>query len=78
MIVFCDVDILKVVSVVEVYGIDNVKVYDDYKVLLKDDMIDVIYVCMLNDLYCEIIVVGLYVGKYVMCEKLMVKMIVEV
>ena len=44
-------------------------VYQDYRKLLEDKNIDVVYVNTPNAFHCEITVAALEAGKHVMCEK---------
>ncbi|WP_214465195.1 Gfo/Idh/MocA family protein, partial [Enterobacter hormaechei] len=55
------------------YGIQEAKVYSDYKELLQDQSIDIIHVLTPNDYHAEISIASLEAGKHVMCEKPMAK-----
>jgi predicted dehydrogenase len=47
----------------------DAKVYKDYRNLLEDRNIDIVYVNTPNASHCEITVAALEAGKHVMCEK---------
>ncbi len=51
------------------FGLDNAKIYTDYKELLKDEMIDDVQVCTPNRSHSFITVDALEAGKNVMVEK---------
>ncbi|PWZ78042.1 oxidoreductase, partial [Staphylococcus pseudintermedius] len=55
----------------------NVKVYQDYQELLKDQTIDVVHICTPNYLHCDMTVHALEANKHVMCEKPMAKTTAE-
>ena len=69
IIAFCDIVLEKAKQACESFGTNNAKVYTDYKELLKDESIDIIYVCTPNRSHSEISVAALEAGKHVMCEK---------
>jgi predicted dehydrogenase len=47
---------------------DDIKSYSNYQDLLKDDL-DVLFVCMTNDIAAEVTIAGLERGLHVFCEK---------
>lgn len=69
MVAFCDIITEKAEKAAKEYGTSDAKTYSDYKELLKDGSIDVIYVCTPNRSHSEITVAALNAGKHVMCEK---------
>ncbi len=69
MIAFCDIVLQKAEKAATEYGTADAKVFSDYKELLKDDSIDIVYVCTPNRSHSEITVAALNAGKHVMCEK---------
>lgn len=69
MVAFCDIIPEKAEKAVKEYGTADAKAYADYKELLKDKTIDIIYVCTPNRSHSEITVAALKAGKHVMCEK---------
>ncbi|UXV37685.1 Gfo/Idh/MocA family protein [Staphylococcus simulans] len=73
IVAFCDIEIEKAEYAAEVYGVENAKVYKDYKELLNDNSIEVIHVCTPNNSHKEITVAALDAKKHVMCEKPMAK-----
>ncbi|MHD0396454.1 Gfo/Idh/MocA family protein [Staphylococcus simulans] len=73
IVAFCDIDIEKAESAAQAYGVENAKVYQDYKELLQDESIDAVHVCTPNNTHKEITVDALEAKKHVMCEKPMAK-----
>ena len=47
---------------------DGVRYYHDYRQLLDDDL-DVLFVCLTNDVVAEVTIAGLEAGLHVFCEK---------
>lgn len=47
----------------------DAKAYTDYEELLKDEAIDVISVCLPNNLHAPVSIAALKAGKHVLCEK---------
>lgn len=70
---FCDLKIERAKASMEKFGTEDSKVYTDYKELLKDESIDVVYVCTPNREHSFITIDALNAGKHVMCEKPMAK-----
>lgn len=73
MTAFCDIIIERAEKAAAQFGQQGSKVYLDYKELLKDDTLDVIYVCTPNREHSFMTVEALESGKHVMCEKPMAK-----
>lgn len=73
IVAFCDIEIEKAQVAAEQYGTNDAKVYEDYKLLLENDDIDVIHVCTPNSSHKALTVASLNAGKHVMCEKPMAK-----
>jgi predicted dehydrogenase len=69
MVAFCDIKSERAQKAAKDYGSENSKVYTDYRELLNDGSIDVIYVCTPNRSHSEITVAALNAGKHAMCEK---------
>jgi len=69
MVAFCDIVAEKAAKAAKEYGIADAKTYTDYKEVLKDSSIDIIYVCTPNRSHSIITVDALNAGKHVMCEK---------
>lgn len=69
MVAFCDIVAERAVTAAKEYGTETAKTYTDYMELLKDDSIDMIYVCTPNRSHSFITVDALNSGKHVMCEK---------
>lgn len=73
LVAFCDIEINRAEKAAEEYGIDQVKVVEDYRELLKDESIDVVHVLTPNSSHAEISIAAMEAGKHVMCEKPMAK-----
>jgi len=73
MVAFCDIVEERAEKAAKEYGTEDAKVYTDYKALLKDKTIDVVYVLTPNKEHSFITVDALNAGKHVMCEKPMAK-----
>lgn len=73
IVAFCDIEIEKAQVAAEQYGANDAKVYENYKLLLENDDIDVIHVCTPNSSHKALTVASLDAGKHVMCEKPMAK-----
>lgn len=72
----CGVVVLLLQCVCEVVYVWNVLcVYCDIEDVVVDFQVQVVYICMFNYLYCVMVQVVLEVGKYVICEKLLVMML---
>ncbi len=69
MVAFCDIVPERAEKAAADYGVQNAKVYTDYKELLLDKSIDVVHVCTPNRSHSFITVDALEAGKHVMCEK---------
>lgn len=69
MVAFCDIAPEKAQKAAKEFGTVDAKTYTDYRELLKDSSIDIIYVCTPNRSHSEITVAALNAGKHVMCEK---------
>ena len=72
LVAFCDI-VLDRAEAASKYGIEEAKVYSDYKELPQDQSIDIIHVLTPNDSHAEISIASLEAGKHVMCEKPMAK-----
>ena len=68
MVAFCDIIKERAEEAAKLYGIQNAKIYTDYKELLKDESIEVVHVCTPNRSHSFISVDALEAGKHVMCE----------
>lgn len=73
IVAFCDIEVDKAKEAALTFGSDEAKIYDNYKELLNNELIDVIHVCTPNISHCEITIDSLYADKHVMCEKPMAK-----
>ena len=69
MVAFCDLIPERAQTAAKEYGVQNAKVYTDYRELLKDPEISVVHVCTPNRSHSIITVDALEAGKHVMCEK---------
>ncbi|MCY9694477.1 Gfo/Idh/MocA family protein [Paenibacillus alginolyticus] len=77
MVAFCDIIVEKAEKAAAAYGSIDAKAFYDYREVLKDVSIDVIYVCTPNDSHAEISIAAMESGKHVMCEKPMAKTAAE-
>lgn len=77
MVAFCDIIVEKAEKAAAAYGSIDAKAFYDYRELLKNVSIDVIYVCTSNDSHAEISIAAMESGKHVMCEKPMAKTAAE-
>ena len=66
---FCDIILTRAEESAKKYGTKDAVCYEDYKKLLSESDVDVIYVCTPNRSHSEIAVAALEAGKHVMCEK---------
>ena len=69
VVALCDLIEEKAVETAKRHGLENVKIYTDYKELLSDPSIDVVHVCTPNVSHCQITVDAFAAGKHVLCEK---------
>jgi predicted dehydrogenase len=65
----CDIAEERAVKAAAEFGDPGAKAYTDYKKLLEDKSIDLVYVLTPNVSHCEIAVAALDAGKHVMVEK---------
>lgn len=73
IVAFCDIIIERAQEAAKKYGTEDASVYTDYKELLKDESIEVVYVLTPNREHSFISIDALDAGKNVMCEKPMAK-----
>jgi predicted dehydrogenase len=66
---FCDIIEDRAVKACQEFGVAGAKVYTDYREVLKDGGIDVVYVLTPNVSHSPITCDALEAGKHVMCEK---------
>ncbi|MBP5156036.1 MAG: Gfo/Idh/MocA family oxidoreductase [Clostridia bacterium] len=69
LVYFCDIIRERAEKAAKEYGTPDAKVCEDYKELLADKSIDVVYVLTPNRSHSIITVDALEAGKHVMCEK---------
>lgn len=65
LIALCDIDQSKLKSLEK----QEIKLYNDYKIMLKNAHIDVVSVCTPNYLHAQMVVDSLNAKKHVLCEK---------
>lgn len=65
----CDIRPEKARRLIDLFGMENVDVYEDYRELLKDERIDMVHVLTPNPSHCQITVDALKAGKHVLVEK---------
>jgi predicted dehydrogenase len=73
IVAFCDIVEQRAIDAAKKYGIEDAKIYTDYKELLKDESIEVVHVLTPNREHSFITIDALDAGKHVMCEKPMAK-----
>jgi predicted dehydrogenase len=66
---FCDLILTRAEEAAKKYGTNDAKCYEDYKKLLSESDVDVIYVLTPNRSHSKISVAALEANKHVMCEK---------
>ncbi len=69
MVAFCDIVCERAERAAAKYGTPDAKVYTDYRELLADKSIDVVFVLTPNNSHAEITCAALEAGKHVLCEK---------
>ena len=69
IVAFCDLIRERAEKAAREYGAPDAAVCTDYRELLQDESIDVVYVLTPNVSHCELTVAALEAGKHVMCEK---------
>lgn len=77
IVAVCDIIAERATEAAKKIGTDGIKVYTDYKELLKDTSIDIVHVCTPNKSHSYITVDALESGKHVLCEKPMAKTAAE-
>jgi predicted dehydrogenase len=77
MVAFCDIVKDRAKKAAKEYGSKDAKVYTDYKKLLEDKSLDMVYVLTPNKSHSVITIDALQAGKHVMCEKPMAKTAAE-
>ena len=73
IVAFCDIVKDRAEKAAKEFGTADAKVYTDYKQLISDKTIDMVYVLTPNKSHAEITIAALESGKHVMCEKPMAK-----
>ena len=73
IVALCDIVEERATKAAAEYGAEGAKVYTDYKQLLEDKTIDVVYVLTPNKSHSFITIDALEAGKHVLCEKPMAK-----
>ncbi len=65
----CDIIVERAQEVAENFGAPGCKVFEDYRELLKEGDIEIVYVLTPNVAHCPITVAAFEAGKHVLCEK---------
>lgn len=73
IVAFCDLIPERAEKACAEYGAEGAKTYTDYRRLLEDKSIDVVYVLTPNRMHAQVSIDALNAGKHVMCEKPMAK-----
>lgn len=69
MVAFCDIKAERAERAAQNFGTNDAKTYTDYRALLEEKDLDIVYVCTPNRFHSEMTVAALNAGKHVMCEK---------
>lgn len=77
IVAFCDIIEEKAIKAAKDFGVEDAKVYTDYKELLKDETIDAVHVLTPNRSHSFITIDALKADKHVICEKPMAKTYAE-
>ncbi|WNQ10669.1 Gfo/Idh/MocA family oxidoreductase [Paenibacillus aurantius] len=67
LVSICDIRKERAAALAETYGIPNV--YDRYELMLQQDDLDVICICLPNGLHAEAGIAAAKAGKHIFCEK---------
>ena len=73
IVALCDIVEERAIKAAKEFGTEDAKVYTEYKKLLEDKTLDVVYVLTPNKSHSFITIDALEAGKHVMCEKPMAK-----
>jgi len=73
MVAFCDIIEEKAKKAAQDFGTPDAKVYTDYKKLLENEKLDMVYVLTPNKSHSFITIAALEAGNHVLCEKPMAK-----
>ena len=73
MVAFCDIILERAERAARSFGAKDAKVYENYKELIADKSIDVVYVLTPNREHSFMTIEALEAGKHVLCEKPMAK-----
>ncbi len=68
-VAFCDLDLSRAKALAARIGAENAAFYTDYRQLLANETLDVVYVLTPNRWHAEMTIVALEAGKHVFCEK---------
>ena len=66
---FCDIIPERTETIKKEFGVKNAKLYTDYKELVNDKNVDIVYVLTPNVSHSPITVAAFEAGKHVLCEK---------
>ena len=77
IIAFCDTNIERATAAKEKFGTEDAKIYDNYKNMLVDKLVNVVHICTPNKSHSHIAIDALENGMHVMCEKPMAKTAAE-
>ena len=69
IVAFCDVVEERVTKAAKEFGVENARVYTDYKELLKDKDVEVVHICTPNVSHSAIAIDAFAAKKHVYCEK---------
>lgn len=69
LVAFCDIVLERAQDAARRYGTKSAAVYEDYRLLLQNEQIDLVHILTPNNSHCPITVAAFEANKHVMCEK---------
>ncbi len=73
LVAFCDIIVERAEKAAKEYGVQNARVYKDYKEMLEKETLDIVHVLTPNREHAPISIDAMEAGCHVMCEKPMAK-----
>lgn len=73
LVAFCDIIVERAEKAAREYGVQNARVYKDYKEMLEKETLDIVHVLTPNREHAPISIDAMEAGCHVMCEKPMAK-----
>lgn len=69
IVALCDLIVERAEEAAKEFGAPGARVYQDYRDLMADEEVEIVYVLTPNVSHCEISVAAFEAGKHVLCEK---------